>query len=216
MKRLTGIIVFMALTFLSRTASAVVVIIDADLNSISPIYYQNIVPTYSANPIIELCICNRNDRGTGGVGDKGRVVPISFAKLNNTGLFLNPGDLLEISASGIWSNAPPSYNLIFGPNGNPYENIALTYPGEGYPVAALMGKIGDSNYFFVGSDYSNTVINSGILYLGFNDTDYGNNWGTVNADVRISPISAPVPEPSSILLLTIGVLATALFKRKIK
>jgi len=185
MKRLISIIVFVVLTFLSRTASAVVVMIDADLNSISPIYYQNIIPSYFTTPI-------------------------------DTGLFLNPGDLLEISASGIWSNAPPSYNLIFGPNGNPYENIALTYPGEGYPVAALMGKIGDSNYFFVGSDYSNTVINSGILCLGFNDTDYGNNWGIVNADVRISPISAPVPEPSSILLLTIGVLATALFKRKIK
>ena len=74
MKRLISIIVFAALTFLSRTASAVVVIIDADLNSISPIYYQNIVPSYSTNPV-------------------------------NTGLFLNPGDLLEVSASGIWSNA---------------------------------------------------------------------------------------------------------------
>lgn len=181
MKRLISIIVFAVLIFLSRTASAVVVIIDADLNSISPIYYQNIVPSYSANPI-------------------------------NTGLFLNPGDLLEISASGIWSNAPPSYNLIFGPNGNPYENIALTYPGEGYPVAALMGKIGDSNYFFVGSDYSNAVINSGILYLGFNDTDYGNNWGTVDADVRISPISAPVPEPATFSLFGLGLLG--LLRRK--
>lgn len=97
MKRLVGIIVFVALTFLSRNASAVVFMIDADLNSVSPIYYQNIIPPYFTTPI-------------------------------NTGLFLNPGDLLEISASGIWSNAPPSYNLIFGPNGNPYENIALTYP----------------------------------------------------------------------------------------
>ncbi|MEK6567597.1 MAG: LecA/PA-IL family lectin [Candidatus Omnitrophota bacterium] len=185
MKRLISIIVFVALIFLNRTASAVVVMIDADLNSISPIYYQNIVPSYFANPV-------------------------------NTGLFLNPGDLLEISASGIWSNAPPSYNLIFGPNGNPYENIALTYPGEGYPVAALMGKIGDSNYFFVGSDYVNTIINSGILYLGFNDTDYGNNWGTINADVIISPISTPVPEPASILLFGIGGLAMAAFKRKRK
>lgn len=179
MKRLISIIVFAVLIFLSRTASAVVVIIDADLNSISPIYYQNIVPSYSTNPV-------------------------------NTGLFLNSGDLLEISASGIWSNAPPSYNLIFGPNGNPYENIALTYPGEGYPVAALMGKIGGSNYFFVGRDYSNAVINSGILYLGFNDTDYGNNWGTVNADVIISPI----PEPSSLILLGFSLLGVGIIRRK--
>ena len=125
--------------------------------------------------------------------------------------------MLEITASGSWGNA---YWLTFGPDGNPYENIALTYPGEGYPVAALMGKIGDSGYFFVGSNYSNAVTNSGILYLGFNDTDYGNdethynNWGTVNADVIISPISNPVPEPASILLFGIGGLAMAVLKRK--
>lgn len=179
MKRLISIIVFAVLIFLSRTASAVVVIIDADLNSASPIYYQNIVPPYSTNPV-------------------------------NTGSFLNPGDLLEISASGIWSNAPPSYNLIFGPNGNPNENILPGYPGVGYPVAALLGKIGNSNYFFVGSSYSDYVSQSGNLYLGFNDTDYGNNWGTVNADVRISPI----PEPSSLILLGFSLLGVGIIRRK--
>lgn len=156
------------------------VAVDADLNSISPIYYDAYsTPSYFSSPV-------------------------------STGLFLNPGDLFQISASGTWSNAPISYNLIFGPNGNPNENIVSGYPGAGYPVAALMGKIGNNSYFFIGSSYSNQVSQSGILYLGFNDTDYGNNWGTVTAHITDSP----VPEPTSLLLFGIGGIATALIHRK--
>lgn len=181
MKRIFCLSILLVL-FYCPHASAIVFTVDADLNSVSPIYYQSgVTPPYS-------------------------VVPF------NTGLFLSSGDLLEISATGTWSNAPLSYNLIFGPNGNPYENIVSGYSGAGYPVAALLGRLGNNSYFFIGSSYSNYVTQSGVLYLGFNDTDYGNNWGTVNTDVNVSP----VPEPSSILLLSIGGLTTALLKRKRK
>lgn len=165
--------------FMVKDAFAVIFKVDADSNSISPIYYQNVIPPYSVSPL-------------------------------NTGLFLNPGDLLQISASGTWSNAPLSYNLIFGPDGNPNENIANGYPGAGYPVAALMGKIDNGNYFLIGSDYANNVSEAGILYLGFNDTDYGNNRGSVLADVSGGN---PIPEPSTILLFSSG-LAGAFHRRR--
>ncbi len=176
------IIVFMVTCFLPAYAHAIIldVTVDADLNSISPIYYDSFsTPSYSSAPF-------------------------------NTGLFLNPGDHLEISASGIWSNAPISYNLNFGPNGNSNENIALGYPGAGYPVAALMGRIGNNSYFFIGSNYSNQVSQSGTLYLGFNDTDYGNNRGVVTAHITDTQV---VPEPATCLLLGVGGLCMTFLRR---
>ncbi len=183
MKRGLITIILLFILCLSSNAYAIIFIVDADLNSITSTYYQNITPPYSIS-------------------------------LLDTNLFLDDGDLLEISAFGTWSNAPVSYNLIFGPNGNPNENIAPTYPGAGYPVAALMGKIGDGDYFFIGSNYSTHVTGNGILYLGFNDTDYGNNWGTINADVNITKTGSPVPEPATILLLGPALLVLIGYKRK--
>ena len=167
--------------FAVKDAFAIIFPVDADTNSISSIYYQDVTPPYLTSPL-------------------------------DTGLFLNSGDLLEISASGTWSNAPLSYSLIFGPDGNPNENIAAGYPGAGYPVAALMGKIGNGNYFFIGSSYSNNISESGVLYLGFNDTDYGNNWGSALANINVA--ASPVPEPSTALLLGSGLVGVFMRKKK--
>ncbi|MCP4649639.1 MAG: hypothetical protein GY853_06110 [PVC group bacterium] len=177
---ITTVILLMGFT---GSAQAITFTVDADLDSITSTYYQNIIPPYNITPL-------------------------------NTNLFLDNGDLLEVSASGTWSNAPTSYNLIFGPNGNPNENIAATYPGAGSPVAALMGRIGNNDYFFIGESYSSLVNKSGALWLGFNDTDYGNNWGTVNADVNITKASTPVPEPVTILLLGPALLGLLGYKWK--
>ena len=185
MKKVIIIALFLLLSCFYSNAFAVAFSVDAELNSITPNWYLPVPPLYPWPGPVD------------------------------TGLFFNSGDLLEITASGLWGNA---YWLSFGPDGNPNENIAPTYPGAGYPVAALMGKIGNGSYFFVGSNYSSTVTNSGILYLGFNDTDYGNdetnynNWGTVNADVKFNP----VPEPSSMLLLGFGLLGFAAKSKKLR
>jgi len=183
MRKFIFIFIMAVLLNLAPTAHATIldVTVDADLNSIFPGYYESVPPPY-----------------------------YSLGPLD-TGLFLNLSDQLDISAAGTWSNAPLSYNLIFGPNGNPNENIAPTYPGAGRPVAALMGRIGNNSYFFIGSNYSNQVSQSGVLYLGFNDTDYGNNWGNVTA--HITHTSA-VPEPASLLLFGIGCVPMWFLKKR--
>ncbi len=183
MKKTLIILLFLVTLFFNSHAFAIVFTIDADLNSITPNYYQNIIPPYSATPLA-------------------------------TNLFLKNGDLLEITSLGTWSNAPISYNLIFGPNGNPNEDIVSGYPGAEHPVAALMGRVDNGEYFFIGSNYSTQVTENGILYLGFNDTDYGNNWGTVNADINMTKTNSPVPEPATMLLLGPALLGLIGLKRK--
>lgn len=126
--------------------------VDSNINSVSPIYY---------NPAVN---------------------PGYVASPLNTGLYIEPGDRLEITAEGSWGNA--SY-LQFGPEGSPYENIAQGYPGAGLPVASLIAKIG-GNWFYVGSSFSGWIADVGYMELGFNDTDYGNNWGTVTMDIKAS------------------------------
>ncbi|MDH4266432.1 MAG: PEP-CTERM sorting domain-containing protein [Deltaproteobacteria bacterium] len=168
--------------FCLSNASATIFTVDANFNSVTLTYFEHVTPPYTI---------------TGPV---------------NTGMYLNPGDLLEVSSIGLWGNGTQGYYPEYGPDGNPNENISPGYAGAGYPVGALLGRIGNNSYFFIGSDYSNQVSQSGILYLGFNDTDYGNNWGTVNADVNISP----VPEPSTMLLLGSGLLGLFGLRRKPK
>jgi hypothetical protein len=79
----------------------------------------------------------------------------------------------------------------------------------GMPLSSLVGQISDDgphsttpgnpgSYFFIGSNYAATVTESGVLYLGFNDTDYGNNEGSVTATVAVItvqsvPIAATTP-----------------------
>ncbi len=122
--------------------------------------------------------------------------------------------MLEILATGTWSNAPTSYDLIFGPDGNPNENILPGSSGAGYLVAALMGKIGDGSYFFIGRNYSNYVTEQGLLFLGFNDTDYGNNWSAITADVNITPVCSLVPEPAILSLLGLGLLGLVIRRKR--
>jgi len=102
-----------------------------------------------------------------------------------TGIEIENSDKIVIMATGTWGNAGWS---SFGPGGNPYEDIAEGYPGAGMPVASLIGRIGSGGWFYIGSGFAGVSAGTGILELGFNDTDYGNNWGEVEVIVAVEGV----------------------------
>lgn len=102
----------------------------------------------------------------------------------NTGIKIKAGDILAINyISGRWSPGPNQDVDAIGYGGDPrsINNVIM-----GVSHAALIGRIGDHDPFFVGDHYYHTVGESGVLFLGINDTDLGNNSGSLQIEVEIA------------------------------
>ena len=101
----------------------------------------------------------------------------------NTGVFLENGQIVSIVASGKWSPWP-EVGAWSGPEGN----ILWAVEAPGIPGGALMAKLGhDGRPFNVGSVQTFRARDYGMLYLAINDPfDYlFNNLGEVEANIYI-------------------------------
>lgn len=82
----------------------------------------------------------------------------------NTGIRVNRGDRIIISADGKITMSPWGNNSVSGPDGIPQNGM---YNGK-IPMGALAGRIGDSGEeFLIGSKKSFVAKKSGVLKLGF-------------------------------------------------
>jgi hypothetical protein len=116
-------------------------------------------------------------------------------KLVNTGLDVNVGDLIKVTAVGTWriSGSDP-FTDANGQTGRPCHS------GVTWPCSSLLGQISDrplqvgdarafARTFFVGKSFSKVATASGRLFLAFNDTNYGDNSGSVSATVTLTPVA---------------------------
>jgi len=135
------------------------------------------------------------------------------AAWQNTGLWLNAADSFALVAEGlVWVAPPFTPERSFGPDGDGalqcawwdnIEHCLADIPNTRY---SLVGKIGEDlgDEFFVGSAFMGAANDTGFLYLALNDSYYWDNTGFYVVS------TAPVPEASTTLLLTLGLVGLAI------
>jgi len=101
-----------------------------------------------------------------------------------TGIRVAVGQELRITAKGTVYAGPA---LSCGPTGfadRPEWDRYSVLPSA--PHIALIGRIGsDGEPFYVGDSFTSGVERSGMLYLGINDRDAGNNRGAYSAEIEV-------------------------------
>ena len=101
----------------------------------------------------------------------------------SVGVWLEPGDLLEIRAEGTWLYTPGEYH---GPEGHARYRAPGFYPLPGVPGGALIARIGeDGPPFYVGRGGRWPVDRPGFLYLRIDDDILSDNEGWVSVNVRV-------------------------------
>ena len=154
----------------------------------------------------------------------------------DTGLNLNNGDIVKISASGNWT-WEAGVSAYSGPDGTggtannpvwPSTDTFLSSANHGALIAYVgvdpyQGHWGDSSFFPQTSGYWNigssaqfTSNQNGKLWLGFNDDTVSegvcDNAGSVTAQISVND-SSTVPEPCSLLLFGLSFLALRKYRK---
>lgn len=152
--------------------------------------------------------------GNSSTGGTGLNTGVNVTTGDDLWITVNPNDCWSAGTGNRTTNAdglvvvPPSCQAATWPFGN------HTQGGLTAPFASLVGMIGANPFFFVGTNFNATVAQSGLLLLYFFDSNAGDNSGSVLATImNHGQGQVAVPEPNTILLLSIG-LAVLGFARR--
>ena len=117
-------------------------------------------------------------------------------------------DLWSAGGSSYWSNANGLSANLFATGSDDSGAAAGTQIGKNagfyhtadgaFRYGELVGRIGDGQYFAIGTSYTGEAAIAGDLYLFYWDSYSGDNKGSVSATVTA------VPEPASIALVLAG------------
>jgi PA-IL-like protein len=124
----------------------------------------------------------RNEYGGRPSGMRERDVNVNAAeRWTDTGVNVRAGQTIYVSANGKVRWGPGRQDGPAGEHNSP-RNDARPIPSR--PAAALIGRIGDGDYFFIGDDTDAIRMrDSGRLYLGINDDYLHDNSGAFRVTV---------------------------------
>lgn len=108
----------------------------------------------------------------------------AYRQWQSTGYYLKPGDQFTIRATGQWMYSPEVG--LHGPQGG--KPAPAYYPLPGVPGGTLIGRIGDNGApFYIGRRTSGRANGEGVLYLRINDDLLGDNEGSLQLAIEVTP-----------------------------
>jgi hypothetical protein len=117
-----------------------------------------------------------------------------------TGLTISTGDRIRFTATGAVNTQPPFSDSLGGPDGNGFPCTGeCLLPSASF--GALVGKIGNGPWFFIGQLRNVTATRSGALVLAVNDTIFNDNEGQYRASVHVeTPAASCAPNATTLCL----------------
>lgn len=115
------------------------------------------------------------------ISDSAKVAVSSSQSWQNSGFSIIKGSRLDIQATGLvtWNTS----GSTSGPDGVSFADSKLD---NRFPHEALLGRIGTSAPFLIGSSFKGLVEENGILQLATNDTSRFDNQGSFIADIKVA------------------------------
>lgn len=146
------------------------------------------------------------------------VNAVTGAGLYDTGITLAPGSQLSITNNWYDTWTIGYYSEECDANGtDPFGSNFGTWTnaGQTFLLGSMVGRIGNNPYFLVGTSFSQTVFQSGKLFLGCWDSTYIDNSGWIMASIT-STIPVGMPLPAAVPALFLGSVMSSMFVRKRK
>jgi hypothetical protein len=126
------------------------------------------------------------DRGISTLPAPGPTVVVeAWQRWMDTGIDVQARDLLLFEATGTIQVGDDAARDIATPDGAPRGNHSLDVQMLTQRAGALVGRIGHSPPFFVGSNGLVVASTVGRLYLGVNDDDFRDNLGAFEVTITI-------------------------------
>jgi hypothetical protein len=126
------------------------------------------------------------DRGISTLPAPGPTVVVeAWQRWMDTGIDVQARDLLFFEATGTIRLGDDDARDVATPDGAPRGNHSLDVQMLTQRAGALVGRIGHSPAFFVGSNGLVVASTVGRLYLGVNDDDFRDNLGAFEVTITI-------------------------------